>query len=261
MTLAPEDVSARIADWVWVPDEARTVDTPEFLLIAYPAHFSDPTVALRWDSDRPADELIDDVLAAARGLGRDAVTFFNLDETTRPADLERRLRDRGAEQTETLAVLALDLADGLPDLDPPADVTLRPITAVEDVLALERLDHEVFGGRLRPDAEIAAEFADKGPDPSHVLAWRDDSLVGFAGHTVAGDSLRLWGGAVAGTARHTGVYRALLEHRLRAGAAEGCTAALVKGRVETSAPVLLRAGFTRYGEVRAYALRDRLAQG
>ena len=30
--------------------------------------------------------------------------------------------------------------------------------------------------------------------------------------------------------------------------------ALVKGRVETSAPVLLRNGFEQYGEVRAYRL-------
>ena len=74
---------------------------------------------------------------------------------------------------------------------------------------------------------------------------------------VAGETLRLWGGAVVPEARDTGVYRALLDHRLRAGVAAGCRMALVKGRVETSAPVLLRAGFQQYGEVRAY----RLARG
>jgi hypothetical protein len=257
VSLDPEDVRARLSEWIWVPIEARTVDTDEFLLVAYPAHFSDPTVATRWQSDRPADALIDDVLEAAHGLGRDAVTFFELGDATRPPDLEQRLRERGAEQTETLAMLALDLATGPPDLDVPDDVELRPIVDVADLIALERLDHEVFGGQLRPEDEVAAEFADKGPDPSQVLAWRGDALVGFAGHTVVGDSLRLWGGAVAAAARHTGVYRALLDHRLRAGLGEGCRVALVKGRVETSAPVLLRAGFASYGEVRAY----RLARG
>jgi len=254
VTLGAEDVATRMADWIWVPDEARTVDTDEFLLIAYPAHFSDPTVATRWHSERPADDLIDDVLAAAHGLGRDSVTFFELGEATRPPDLERRLRERGAEHTETLAVLALDLTLGLPDLAVPGDLELRPVATLDDVLALERLDHEVFGSALRPEAEVAAELAEKGPDPSQVLAWRDGALVGFAGQTVAGDSLRLWGGAVAESARHTGVYRALVDHRLRAGVAEGCSVALVKGRVESSAPVLLRAGFTSYGEVRAYRL-------
>ena len=34
----------------------------------------------------------------------------------------------------------------------------------------------------------------------------------------------------------------------------GCRMALVKGRVETSAPPLLKAGFQQYGEERAYHL-------
>ncbi len=254
MTLDPDDVHARIAEWIWFPDDARTVDTDEFLLIAYPAHYSDPTVATRWNSERPADELIDDVLDAAQDLGRDAVTFFDLGEGTRPPDLEQRLRVRGAPQTETLAVLALDLAAGLPDLDVPGDVELRPVGDLADVIGLARLDHEVFGSELRPEEQVAADFAEQGPDPSVVLAWRDGVLVGFAGQTVADDSLRLWGGAVAEAARHTGVYRALVDHRLRAGLADGCRVALVKGRVETSAPVLLRSGFESFGELRAYRL-------
>ena len=52
-------------------------------------------------------------------------------------------------------------------------------------------------------------------------------------------------------ARGTGVYRAVLDHRLRAGRGLGCRVALVKGRVDTSAPVLRRAGFATYGEERA----------
>ena len=76
----------------------------------------------------------------------------------------------------------------------------------------------------------------------------------MAGHLLAGPTIRLWGGAVLPEAQHTGVYRALLDHRLGVGVAAGATMALVKGRVETSAPVLLRAGFRQYGEVRAYRL-------
>lgn len=261
MTLDAEDISARIDAWTWIPDEATTVETDEFLLIAYPAHYSDPTVALRLRSERPADDLIDDVLVRARELGRDAVAFYNLDERTRPTDLEQRLRGRGAAHTETLAVLARDLTTGLPDLAVPEGLDLRRIATADDLLAMERLDAEVFGATLRPAAQVVADFERQGPDPGVVLAWRDGVLVGAAGHTVAGDSLRLWGGAVAEAARHTGVYRALLDHRLRAGLAEGCRVALVKGRVGTSAPVLLRAGFERFGEVRAYLLQTRARSG
>jgi GNAT superfamily N-acetyltransferase len=253
VTLDPERVLAEAAEWVWVPEDAPTVDTGDFLLIAYPPHFSDLTVATRWASDRPADELIDDVLDAAHELGREVVTFFDLSDTTRPADLERRLMERGAERTETLAVLALDLAEGVPDLDPPGDVELRPVATIDDLRASDQIDVEVFGGSLRADEALAASL-DRVADGFRVLALRDGVPVGSAGHVVAGETLRLWGAAVLPPAQHTGVYRALLDHRLRAGVAASCRMALVKGRVDTSAPPLLRAGFQQYGEVRAYRL-------
>jgi hypothetical protein len=254
--MTPEHVLAEAASWIWVPRGAPVVDTDDYHLTAFPLTSSDPTVARRLDSAGPADALIDDVMVAAHGLGRDAVTFFDLSEATRPADLEQRLRERGAQLTETLAVLALDLADGVPDLDVPADLELRAVTTLDDLRAVDRIDVEVFGGSLSDDAELETAMADRAHDPM-VLALRDGTPVGSAGHVVAGDTLRLWGAAAIPSARHTGVYRALLDHRLRAGVAAGCRFALVKGRVDTSAPVLLRAGFRQYGEVRAY----RLARG
>jgi hypothetical protein len=254
--VTPQHVLAEAASWVWVPPEAQTVDTDEFLLIAYPAHFADPTVATRWHSDRAADELIDEVLDAAHGLGRESVTFFDLGDNTRPRDLERRLRERGAELTETLAVLALDLTAGLPDLDVPPDLEVRRITGIDDLRRAEEVDVAVFGGE-HADEESLALSASRLADDWRFLVLRDGTPVGAAGHVVAGSTLRLYGGAVLAEARHSGAYRALLDARLRAGAEAGATLALVKGRVETSAPVLLRAGFQRFGEVRAY----RLARG
>ena len=251
--MSPEHVLAEAAAWIWYPEEARTVDTDEFLLIAYPEHFSDPTVALRWNSDRPADDLIDDVLAAAHGLGRESVNFFELGDATRPRDLEPRLRERGAELTETLAVLALDLAHGVPDLDVPPDLEVRRVTDLDDLRAADRIDVEVFGGS-HADEDALALTASRLADEPRFVVLRDGAPIGSGGHVVAGETIRLWGGAVVSSARHTGAYRALLDRRLRAGVEAGCTMALVKGRVDTSAPVLLRAGFRPYGEVRAYRL-------
>lgn len=247
---------AEAAAWVWVPPEARTVETDEFLLIAYPRHFSDPTVATRWDSERPADDLIDDVLEAAQGLGRDSVTFFEVGDTTRPRDLEPRLRQRGAELTETLAVLALDLSGGVPDLDVPVDLEVRRVSSLDDLRATDRIDVEVFGGCHADEDTLALTASRLGDDHRYVVL-RDGTPVGAAGRVVSGTTLRLWGGAVVPAARHTGAYRALLDRRLRDGVEAGCTLALVKGRVETSAPVLRRAGFSSYGEVRAYRLARR----
>ena len=77
----------------------------------------------------------------------------------------------------------------------------------------------------------------------------------MGGLSVAGPAARLWGGAVRLEARGRGVYRALLATRLAEGAAHGCTMALVKGRVETSGPVLRRAGFEVHGQERLRRLR------
>jgi hypothetical protein len=256
VTLDPEHVLAEASAWIWYPPEARTVDTVEYLLIAYPSHFADPTVATRWNSDRPADDLIDEVLEAAHGLGRESVNFFELTDSTRPGDLEQRLRERGGQLTETLAVLALDLRGGVPDLDVPDDVEVRRVTTLDDLRATDQVDVAAFGG-THADEESLARSATRLADEPRYLALRAGVPAGAAGHTLGGGTVRLWGGAVVPEARHTGAYRALLDRRLRDGVEAGATMALVKGRVETSAPVLLRAGFQRYGEVRAY----RLARG
>ena len=251
--MSPEHVLAEASQWIWYPPEARTVETDDYLLIAYPEHFSEPTVATRWRGDRPADELIDEVLDAAQGLGRESVSFFEIGDATRPDDLEPRLRARGGLLTERLAVLALDLRDGVPDLAVPDDLEVRRVTTLEDLRATDRIDVAAFGG-THADEESLAISAARLQDEWRYLAVRDGTPVGAAGHVVAGGTVRLWGGAVAPEARHTGVYRALLDARLRAGIEADCRMALVKGRVETSAPVLLRCGFRQYGEVRAYRL-------
>lgn len=55
-------------------------------------------------------------------------------------------------------------------------------------------------------------------------------------------------------ARRRGAYRAVLAERLRLARAHGATLALVKAKPDTSAPILLRAGFTEYGQQRRYRL-------
>ncbi len=52
--------------------------------------------------------------------------------------------------------------------------------------------------------------------------------------------------------RGRGIYRALLAARLEYAVRHGATMALVKGRVETSGPILRRAGFAAHGQERSY---------
>jgi hypothetical protein len=49
-------------------------------------------------------------------------------------------------------------------------------------------------------------------------------------------------------ARGLGVYRAVLDARLDYAVANGGLMALVKGKVDTSGPILRRAGFAAFGQ-------------
>lgn len=253
MTLDPADVLARAAEWIWVPMDARELPTPEYRVVAFPEYFAEPTEAMpvSFSSTRTPADVLGDVLAAVGALGRDRVAVLGLNDATRPAGLEDHVRACGGELCETLSVLAVPLPPA--DLDVPGDIEIR--VADDDLDTFrdwDRVGVEVFGGTRRTEAELLRAMETHATTSTSLVAYRDGRAIGTGGLSVAGDVLRLWGGAVLEEARGTGAYRALLAERLRRGVGFGCRMALVKGRVETSAPILRRAGFEVYGEERAY---------
>ena len=91
-------------------------------------------------------------------------------------------------------------------------------------------------------------------ESGRVVAYVDQTPVGSAGLTLTNGVARLWGGAVLEQHRRRGIYRALLDERMSWAVEQRARLALVKGRVETSAPILRRSGFTVYGRERSYRL-------
>ena len=84
--------------------------------------------------------------------------------------------------------------------------------------------------------------------------WSTTYRCGTGGCTLAGEVAQLWGSITLPASRGRGSYRAVLAERLRLAREHGATLALVKGRVLSSGPILLRAGFADYGEERCYWL-------
>ncbi len=150
-------------------------------------------------------------------------------------------------------MLARPLTD-LPALDVPDDVELRPVVDEATMRQNDALGVAVFGGSLADDESIAASVRRISATSRQWLACRDGRPLGAGGLSIVDGVARLWGGGVLEEARGTGLYRALLDVRLRAARDAGCRFALVKGRVETSGPVLRRAGFAAYGTERAHLL-------
>jgi hypothetical protein len=275
-------------EWVWVPPDAAQVVTDSYQLIAYPRYFQHPTQVAWSASKRPAGELIDEVTAHVREWGRETVCWW-VRADTRPADTEAVLQARGAVLSETVQVLGYDLADGLPDVGLPgglagtafaelplaarpepdarpptvaglADVRAKLVDDDRTLRASYLVNAEVWDERHdRSATEIGAELAGI---RGNLAAWSDFRVVVYAddepaaagGCGLVGDVARLWGAGTRVAFRGRGLYRVLLAARIGLAREHGASLALVKGRVETSGPILRRAGFTAYSQERSYCL-------
>jgi GNAT superfamily N-acetyltransferase len=253
--VTPDDVIRASNAWVYVPEGAPTIETADYLLVRFPDHFANVLELVRFTPSRPLQELVVEVLTRARQFGLPSLVWrVRLDS---PAGVEDLLREAGTVD-ETLDVLALDLTAGRPDLGTsPVEVrwATDPPTA-RDALAI---GVQVFGGVMPPDEEVhrsAARDAVGLPvgRGGSLVAYLDGRPVGTGGLSSRGPAAGLWGGAVLDGFRGRGVYRALLAARLEYAAQHHMTMALVKGRVETSGPILRRAGFAAYGQERAYRI-------
>jgi GNAT superfamily N-acetyltransferase len=265
MSLPAESVAAACNAWFWVSDDAVTVETDEYLLVRSPDYFTHP-LSLAWF--RPAGgpggrgpgaglaARVAAVLDRARQFGLPRLYWHvRLDS---PAGVPDLLTARGATVAETLDVLALDLRPGVPAFPAPArDVEVRWATDLGTARDASAVASAVFGGTVPPEERIArnaSQYAASVPagEGGVVVGYAGGKAAGTAGLMVADGVARLWGGSVVEAARGQGVYRALLATRLEYGVARGATMALVKARVETSGPILRRAGFRPYGQELAF---------
>jgi len=245
---------AAASGFVWVPETATRVETDEFLLVRFPDYFDQHLVLVRFRPGREPDEVVDEVLARAREFDDPELVWWV--KLGAAAGTDELVRSRGGFLDETLEVLALDLAPGLPDLG-EHDLTLRWTTDETTLRHAYEVIKAVFGGDVPPDHRLRVESEQVRRDVESgrgggVVAYLGHRPVGTGGVTVVDDVARLWSGSVLEEHRGRGAYRALLAARLEYAARHGATMALVKGRVETSGPILRRAGFVAHGQERSY---------
>jgi GNAT superfamily N-acetyltransferase len=255
-------VRAAAADWVWVPPDAQQVVTSEYQLIAYPAHFQQPTQVAWSVSARPAAELIPEILAHVRAWGRDRVYWW-IRPDTEPADTEAQLVTLAGDPAEVVLVLAYDMTDGLPNLSLDTELRTELVRDERTLRASHLVSAEVWeDDRERTPAAVEEELAGlrealAAGAEFRIVVFIDDVPAASGGCGIVGPVARLWGAGTRPGLRGRGAYRALLAARMQRAREMGATLALVKGRVETSGPILLRAGFTLHGEERAYCVPAR----
>ena len=245
-----EAIAQAFVDWFWVPDGSETWDVLGARVVRFPAYIArrmHATLHLTGDGEPATDDLVDAVLEVARAAGESEVRF-HVAERPEHEELLAALRDRGRVE-ETLAQLAFTgtpspVASGAPEV--------RPVLDEHGARALDSIDVEVFDERAMDDvrlAEMVAEARDQwaARTDGRFVAWRGEQPLGSGGMSRAGDVLRLWGGATLPAARRQGVYAAVLRARLATGWEWGTSLAIVRGRVDTSAPLLRSTGFTPVG--------------
>lgn len=254
-------VLAAAADWTWVPPDARQVRTDDYQLVEYPAYYhSDPVKVVWCCSGRPSGELIDEVGRRVTEWGH-AEVGWDVSATTRPAGIAAELTRRGATLAETAQVLAYDMTGGRPALDEPSGVEWKIVQDEDTARASQRIQLDVWddGGAEPDQATVDRALAEARDGLAH---WSSFSVVAFIGGqpassggcTLVDGVARFWGAGTRPALRGRGGYRVVLGRRMAVAREHGATLALVKGRADTSAPILRRAGFRSYGEQHTYRL-------
>lgn len=249
-----ERVARASRAWVWVPETALRVETRDFLLVRYPDYFEHRLVLLDFHPGGAPEPVVDAVVARAREFEEPELLWWV--KLGSPDGMDELVRSRGGVLDETLDVLALDLAPGTPDLG-SHEVPLRWTTDDATLRHAYQVLEKVFGGGIPPDRRLQVESDQVRRDVERgrgggVVAYLDDRPVGTGGVTVVDGVGRLWSGSVLEPYRGRGVYRELLAARLEYAARHGASMALVKGRVQTSGPILRRVGFAPHGHERSY---------
>jgi hypothetical protein len=248
------------------PDGAIEVLTGGYRLIRYPSWAHDPAFPAAQVTcsrvARPAAEVIDEVAARVRRWGLPGVAWW-VSPATLPPDTEAALRARGGKQIDAVQILAREL-DDLPDLAVPEEVSVELVAGESTFRAASAVTVRGWDRKEPAGAALAREFAEVVRDLAawsgfRVLASVKGEPAAVGGCTLGGDVAqekvaRLWGAVTLREYRRRGAYRAVLAERLRLAREHGATLALVKGRAETSGPILKRIGFTGYGEERCYWL-------
>lgn len=190
-----------------------------------------------------------DLVAEVRSLvpAEKSLTWW-LGPSTRPADLEQRLRALGLRDPREGATLYALATETAPAPGPP-DVEVVRVETFDDHLAATEAMWEAFDvpserrEQQRPHLTREYEAAREAGVPLTFLA-RVDGRPAGAGRSILSDrGVFLVAGAVVDWARGRGVYRALVRARWDDAVERGTPGLVTEAMPDTSYPILKRLGF------------------
>jgi hypothetical protein len=191
---------------------------------------------------------VDDLIALVHErVPREKDTVWWLGPSSRPLDLEKRLRARGFQDATTPLLRALALTRE--PAAPPPEVEVRRVETLEDFVTAREVQWDAFAApperREKQRPFLATEFAETRASGNLVvfLAFVDERPAA-TGVAVLGDrGVFLIAGSTAPWARGRGCYRALVGARWDLAVELGTPALVTHAAPGTSYPILKRLGF------------------
>jgi hypothetical protein len=246
----------------FVPEGAVEVLTGDYRLLRHPDWVLGPSLGaaqVTWSrTARPLDEVIDEVAVRVRGWSLPGVAWW-VSSASRPVGTDEALRARGAGLIDAVQVLARELGGDPPHPGLPGGVVVELVSDERTFRAASAVSVQGWESVAPDQAELARQLKQILGDLAtwssfRVVAFADDEPVSTGGCTLTGEVALLWGAITLPASRGHGSYRAVLAERLRLAREHGATLAMAKGRALASGPILLRAGFTDYGEEQCFWL-------
>lgn len=251
MTHDPDDI-LEMSQWdhFWVPGDVRVTDRPE--LLYYSCSRDVPilnTVTRTRAEPQRLPELIGEVMHAHRGVR----SRWLVREVPSSAPLEKELAGAGYAPSVRTFATAIGVEEYVPRA--PENIVVRRVSDMPTLRDCVSVIANAFpGGRSFTDEELEGDLGNCLDPGSRVL--RFVAYDARSGEPLSSGGLTLfptlafgflWAGGTMPHARGRGAYSAVLAARITKARERGCRYAGLYAVTDTSAPIVLRQGFTKFG--------------
>jgi GNAT superfamily N-acetyltransferase len=238
-------------DLFWLPADVEVTDRPELLLIRCRRPVQLLNTVLRSSATAAR---IDAVVAEARAAHAHTVSRWCVPDTRPRAHVEAALERGGYAPGHRHEARLVEVARFRPR--PGGDFTVRAVDSLSGMRHGVDVVNQAFGRAEGPsEEELARDVAmctGPGARIHRFVGYDASGAPVVSGSMTVFSTLRfgfLWGGGTIPSARGRGAYSALLAARVAQARALGLEYVGLYARTTTSAPIVARQGFERWGEM------------
>jgi hypothetical protein len=251
MNVDPGDILERTQwDYFWVPGDVEVTDRPELLYYSCPRNVPILNAVLRTRANpRDLPALIEEVGRAHRG--RRSRWFVR--DLLASTPLKEALTAAGYAPAVPTFASAIDVGQYAPRAS--ENIVVRRVSDMTDLRdCVSVIDRAFPGGRAFTGEELERDLrhcTEEGTRVRRFVAYdatssRPLSSGGLTLFPALGFGL-LWAGGTVPEARGRGAYSAVVAARIRAAREAGLSYVGLYAVADTSAPIVARQGFQRYG--------------